>query len=435
MKRKTYDALDITGLSHDGRGIAKDDGKAVFVRGALPDEQVSAIRTQRKRTFEEATVVEVLKPSPLRQTPKCQHFGTCGGCVLQHFPEDEQIKHKQSVMLEAMTRIGKVTPESIAPPLQDQTWAYRRKARLGVKWVAKKEKVLVGFREQNPRYVADLSRCLVLIPEVGEKLDAISACIERLSIKDQIAQIEVASGDDEVVLVLRNLAPLGEGDEAVLTEFAQTHGFAISMQPKGPSTVTPLVPTQKPLSYALDDFGLRFVFEPLDFTQVNPYINRLMMKQAMDWLAPSKEERILDLFCGLGNFTLPLATLAGDVVGVEGDQALVQKGRANAELNELDNASFYMANLMEDLSHEPWMKDSFDAMLLDPPRSGADKVLEQMDLSGIPRILYVSCHPGSLARDAGYLVHQQGYRLVKAGVMDMFPHTAHVESMALFVRD
>jgi 23S rRNA (uracil1939-C5)-methyltransferase len=426
-----YDIID---LSHDGRGVARMDGKAVFVAGALPGERVRAQQTSRKRHFDEARTVEVLQASPTRVQPLCPHFGTCGGCVLQHLEPSEQIAAKQRVLIENLERIGHVQAERMLPPLADQSWGYRRKARLGVKHVAKKGRVLVGFRETNPKFVAELSRCEVLIPAVGERIDALAALIESLSVRDSIPQIEVAAGDSTTALVFRNLRPLTEADRSALIAFGREHGFAMLLQSGGVDSLELLWPEQIDLDFRIDGGELRLRFEPLDFVQVNAGMNQRMIAHALELLDPQSGDRVLDLFCGLGNFTLPIARRVAHVVGVEGDAGLVQRARANATANGIANADFHAADLTRDLRSEPWAREGFDKLLLDPPRSGAEAAIPQLPLAGVQRLVYVSCHPGSLARDAGTLVREHGFRLTAAGAMDMFPHTAHVESIALFER-
>jgi len=426
---------DILDLSHDGRGVARrDDGKAVFISGALPGETVLAEPTARSRRFDEARTLEVLNASPERVHPRCPHFGTCGGCVLQHLAEDRQIVAKQRVLLENLERIGKVVPGRVLEPLTAGSWGYRRKGRFSVRRVDKKDKTLVGFREQDPRFVADLRECHTTIPEIGFKVQALAALVDGLQAREHIPQIEFIAGDDAIALTVRHLLPLSESDRAALAAFGREHGFAIFLQPKGIDSVHPLEGQAPALSFRLPQWDVELAFEPLDFIQVNARLNEKMIARAIELLDAGPGERVLDLFCGLGNFTLPLARGVAEVVGVEGDAGLVARARANAQRNGLDNAQFFAADLTADQRGTPWMRRGFDKLLLDPPRSGADEVLKQLPLQGIGRIVYVSCHPGSLARDAGCLVHERGYRLVAAGVMDMFPHTAHVESIALFER-
>ncbi len=425
----------ILDLSHDGRGVARHaDGKTVFISGALPGETVLAEPTARSRRFDEARTLEVLDASPDRVVPRCPHFGTCGGCVLQHLAEDRQIGAKQQVLLENLERIGKVAPGTVLPPLTAGSWGYRRKGRFSVRRVNKKDKTLVGFREQDPRFVADLRECHTVIPEIGMKVQALAALVDGLQAREHIPQIEFIAGDGAIALTVRHLVPLVDADKAALAAFGREHGFAVFLQPKGIDSVHPLDGTAPALSFRLPAWDVELAFEPLDFIQVNARLNEAMIAAALDMLDARPGERVLDLFCGLGNFTLPLARGVAEVVGVEGDAGLVARARANAQRNGLGNAQFFAADLTQDQRGTPWMRQGFDKLLLDPPRSGADEVLKQLPLQGIGRIVYVSCHPGSLARDAGFLVHERGYRLVSAGVMDMFPHTAHVESIALFER-
>ena len=424
--------IDITGLGHDGRGVGRREGKAVFVSGALPGETVRVEQTGRNRHFDEARTLEVLKSSPERVEPRCPHFGTCAGCVLQHLEESQQITAKQRVLTDNLRRIGHVEPGTVLPPLTDAAWGYRRKGRFSVRYVEKKGKTVVGFRETNPRFVADLSVCHTVVPSIGLRIPEISALVESLDGKRTLPQIEFIAGDDAVALVFRHLEPLSDADLARLLGFAKDTGFAVFLQPGGIDTVKALWPETVPLSFALPGYGLSLDFRPLDFIQVNAGLNGKMIASALDLLDPQPGDRVLDLFCGLGNFTLPLARRAGQVVGVEGDAGLVARARANAAKNGLANVEFHAADLAKDLAAEPWMKAGFDKLLLDPPRAGAAEVLAQLPLKGIRRIVYVSCHPGSLARDAGFLVRERGYTLKAAGAMDMFPQTAHVESIALF---
>jgi len=426
-------AATIESLSHDGRGVAHIEGKAVFVHGALPEEEVMFTYTKQTRKFDEGQVVEVIKASPERVEPECPHFGICGGCSLQHQDAKAQLKHKQQTLLDALAHIGKVEPAEILPPLVlDDHWGYRRKARIGAKYVAKKGKALVGFRERGSSFIADLSSCKVLHPKVGQLITPLSELIESFSIRDKVPQIEVAMGDETCVLIFRILEPLSEDDQAKLNIFGQQHDVHIYLQTGGLDTVCPLSGEVADLTYALPEFGVELHFLPTDFTQVNSGINRLMVHRAVDMLALKPDDQVLELFCGLGNFTLPLAQKAAEVVAVEGDAGLVARARENAKCNGIDNATFYTANLFDPLVNEPWLKQSFNKALLDPPRTGAFEVLEYLPKLGVQQILYISCYPGTLARDAGELVHKHGYKLKAAGVMDMFPHTAHVESIALF---
>ncbi len=425
---------DITDFTHDGRGVARIDGKAVFVAGALPGERARIRITKRSRSFDEAKIEQLLTRSPDRVEPRCVHFGTCSGCTLQHLPPAAQIAAKQRVLADNFERIGKVTPQRWLDPLGDEAWGYRRKGRLSVKWVEKKGKVLVGFREDNPRFVADLSVCHTLLPQVGERLVALGELIGGLEAKTSIAQIEIAAGDETVALTFRNLQPLSAHDRATLMAFGKAHDLAILLQPGGPDSVTPLWPDTISLSFRIPESDIDIAFEPLDFIQVNAGMNRRMIARTLDLLDLQPTDSVLDLFCGLGNFTLPIARRAGNVVGVEGEAALVARSRANAASNGIDNAEFFAADLATDQTAATWAQRQYDKLLLDPPRSGAAAVLDYLPRKGTNRIVYVSCHPGSLARDAGILVQKHGFCLAAAGVMDMFPHTAHVESIALFER-
>ena len=424
----------IESMTHDGRGIAHVDGKAVFVDGALPGEEISFLYTGRSRKYDEGRVCEIFSASPERVEPRCAHFAICGGCSLQHQAEDRQIYSKQQTLLDNLARIGKVEPQRVLAPLTGPVWGYRNKARLGVKFVKKKGRVLVGFREQRKPYLADIRRCEVLHPSVGERIGELAELIQGLQARERIAQIEVAVGDTVSALVFRNLDPLSEADSDALRAYAQSTGLHLYLQPKGPDSIELLWPEASQLSYRLADYAVDIDFLPVDFTQVNPAINQPMIHQALSLLQIEKTHRVLDLFCGLGNFTLPMARTAAQVVGVEGDAGLVQRARDNALHNGIGNTEYHVVDLSEDPVDQPWMQQHFERILLDPPRSGAQELVTHLGGLGAERLVYVSCHPGSLARDAGVLVNELGYRLEAAGVMDMFPHTTHVESMALFVR-
>jgi 23S rRNA (uracil1939-C5)-methyltransferase len=432
--------VSIVDLIHDGRGVARwpeghaQAGKTVFVSGALPGETVSVQQTARSRHFDEAKTLEVIEASPDRVAPRCPHFGTCGGCVLQHLAEDKQIEAKQRTLLDNLQRIGHVAPQAVLPPLRGDSWGYRRKGRFSVRRVEKKDKTLVGFREQDPRFVADIRECHVVVPQLGFRVEALGALVDSLDARRDIPQIEFIAGDAAIALVFRHLQPLSDGDKAKLEVFAAAEGFSIFLQPGGIDSVHPLAGDAPQLSFRLPQWDIELLFRPLDFIQVNAKLNEAMISRALDLLDVQPGERVLDLFCGLGNFTLPLARASGDgeVVGVEGDAGLVQRARANATHNGLTNVQFHAADLAQDLVGQAWVKAGFDKLLLDPARSGAIEVLKQLPLKGLKRIVYVSCHPGSLASDAAYLVNDAGWTLREAGVMDMFPHTAHVESIAVF---
>ncbi len=427
--------IAIDSLAHDGRGVARLDGKTLFIEGALPGERAGFEYLATHRKFDEARATVIHQASPDRVVPRCQHFGVCGGCSLQHMEAAAQIHAKQQVLLDNLKHIGAVMPEAVLAPLIGPVWGYRGKARLGVKDVIKKGRVLVGFRERRGGYIADLSRCEVLDPSVGERLGELAGLIATLDARTRIPQIEVAVSEAVTALVFRHLDPLGEADVARLRDYAHASGMHVYLQGGGPDSVRPLEPADSVLSYHLPEQQLEIRFLPHDFTQVNSAINRQMIARVLQMLELDAHDRVLDLFCGLGNFTLPLARLAGSVTGVEGEASLVSRARDNAALNGLENVAFHVADLAADQRDSNWAGGNYNKVLLDPPRSGAAEVIDTVGNIAPEKIVYVSCHPGSLARDAGRLVHDKGYRLLAAGVMDMFPHTAHVESIALFTRD
>lgn len=425
----------IESSSHDGRGVARIDGKATFVHGALPGERVRLRVVRRHRNFDDAETELVLTPSPERVEPACDRFGVCGGCSLQHLAPAAQIASKQQALLDALRHIGHLEPAQVFAPIVGPTvWGYRRKARLGVKYVARKGKVLVGFRERGSSFVTDTQRCPVLHPRVGETLGTLATLVGGLDIRERVPQIEVAMGDEACILVFRALSPPSARDVDRLRSFGAGHGVAVYLQEGGLDSIRPLEDAGVQLTYALPEHDLELAFEPGDFTQVNFEVNRLMVARAVDLLRPQAHERVLDLFCGLGNFTLALARSAAEVVGVEGEAGLVARARANATRNGVGNARFHIANLYGALDAEPWLRERFAAALLDPPRTGAIEILPLLPRLGVERLVYVSCYPGTLARDAAELVQRHGYRLVGAGAMDMFPHTAHVESIAVLER-
>ncbi len=422
-------------LSHDGRGIAHQNGKIQFVDGALPGEQVTANYVGTRSKFDELRTLSVDVMAPDRVDPPCQFADLCGGCSLQHMASDAQIGFKERTLREHFAHFGGIEPEFWQPPLESETLGYRRKARLGVRFVNKRDSVLVGFREKRNSFLADITRCEVLDPRIGERISALRSMLYGLAAHNRIAQIEVACGDDAAALIFRNMDPLSADDTQALIAFGTAHDLHVYLQPKGPDTVYRIWPEQGEarLHYRLDEFDLTMAFHPMDFTQVNRGINQAMVARAVDWLDVQPGDRVLDLFCGLGNFTLPLARKALAVVGVEGDEAMVVRGRENASLNRMTNAVFHGANLQGDFVSESWASEGFDKILIDPPRSGALEICGHLAAFGAERVVYVSCNPATLARDAGVLV-DKGYRLVRAGVMDMFPHTTHVESIALFER-
>ena len=422
----------IEGLSHEGRGIARIDGKTVFIDGALTGETVGFQYTRQNKKYDEAKTIDVISASADRVEPACAHFGICGGCSMMHMSSAAQLSHKQATLAEHFSHFGQLQPQTWLPPLTGPVAGYRRKARLGVKYVVKKQQVLVGFREKGSPFLADLQHCEVLDPRVGQQLMSLRELIASLDAFDRIAQIEVAMDDEHVALVFRNLDPLSDNDKQALLRYGQQHDFWVYQQPGGPDSVSALWPESPQLSYA-PEAGLQLNFNPGDFTQVNARINESMIQRALQLLDVQAGDRILDLFCGLGNFTLPLARRVTEVVGVEGDKALVEHARNNATLNQLSNAEFELADLTQtELQDYPWAAKGFNKILLDPPRSGAFEVLHQLADLGAERLVYVSCNPATLARDAGELVNRYGYTLEAAGIMDMFPHTSHVESIAVF---
>lgn len=431
------ETAQITDLSHEGRGVAHVEGKTVFIDDALPGELVEWQRLKRGRNFDEGRLLRVIEPSPDRVEPRCIHFGMCGGCVLQHLSSEQQLQFKQKQLTDSLTRIGKVTPREILPPLQADTWNYRRRARLAGRWVPKKNRTVVGFRERSTPYITDLQRCEVLQAPMDRLIVPLAELVTALSIRNRVPQIEVAVADNAVALVVRVLEPLTDADLELLRRFGREHSVQMFLQPGGYDTVAPMEDVV-PLEYRVPAFDVTLQFLPTDFVQVNGPLNLQMIDRAVALLAPTATDRVLDLFCGLGNFSLPLARRAGQVVGVEGEASLVARARANAARNGLENAQFFTANLADEAlataQFSAQWAGKFDKVLLDPPRAGAKEVLPVVAKSGADTVLYISCHPGSLARDAGILVHEHGYELKAAGVMDMFPHTAHVESAALFVK-
>jgi 23S rRNA (uracil1939-C5)-methyltransferase len=427
----------VAGITHEGEGIVRD-GKTAFVAGSLPGERIRFRRTKRHKQHDDGVLLEVLEPAADRVTPRCAHFGLCGGCALQHLDPVSQIAAKQRELQDNLERIGRVTPDEWFEPMRGPAWNYRRRARLGVKYVAKKGRVLVGFRERLAPYVAQLERCEVLSEPAGTLLTPLAEMIMTLSIRDRVPQIEVAIADNAVALVMRVMSPLSEQDLATLRAFEAAHGLRLYLQPAGLDSVhrLPAGPEgraeETPLQYRLPAFDLALDFEPTDFIQVNGAINRALVSRAVELLDPKPGSAVLDLYCGLGNFTLALARRAGRVVGVEGDRELVRRGGENALRNGISNAEFHMADLMQPLpSGASWLGSQYDYILLDPPRAGAREMLPTVARLAPKRVLYISCHPGSLARDVGMLVQDHAFRLRAAGVLDMFPHTTHVESLAV----
>jgi 23S rRNA (uracil1939-C5)-methyltransferase len=426
----------IESLDNEGRGIAHADGKVIFVEGALPGELVEYSSYRKKPSYEQAQATRIVKASSQRVQPRCPHFGVCGGCSMQHLEAAAQTAAKQRVLEDAFWHIGHLKPDTIFPPISGPAWGYRYRARLSVRLVAKKGGVLVGFHEKRSSYVAVMDSCEILPPAMSALLTPLKSLVGQLSIPDRLPQIEVAIGDDQTVLVLRILEALTENDEKLLREFGDRHGVVLYLQTGGPATAALFHPADAaPLHYSLPDFGVSLRFSPTEFTQVNHGINRMLVRRAMSLLQPATGERIADMFCGLGNFTLPIARLGAEVVGIEGSQALVDRARGNAELNGLGGrCSFGVANLFEATPESVAALGRFDKMLIDPPREGALELVKSLGPDAPRRIVYVSCSPATLARDAAVLVHEGGYVLRGAGIASMFPQTSHVESIALFER-
>ena len=428
--------VDILSLDHEGHGIARIDGKVTFVDGALAGERAEISIYRKHAKYNSANAVAILKSSAQRAEPKCRYFGRCGGCSMQHLEPSAQVAAKQRVLEENLARIGKVRPDIILAALHGPSWRYRTRARLSARWVDKKGGGLVGFREKRSSFIADMASCEVLTADVSALIQPLRELIGQLSNADRIPQIEVAVGEHVTVLVFRLLEPWSDDDGARVRAFAEQHRVQIWEQRKGPDTARPFWPDIAPeLSYSLPEFGLVMPFKPTEFTQVNTGINRALVSRALRLRAPQPGERIADLFCGLGNFTLPIAKSGAEVIGIEGSPELVARARENALRNDLPNARFAVDNLFEITPEKFASLGRFDKLLIDPPRSGAIEVVKSLPEACSPRrIVYVSCDPATLARDAEVLVHVKGYRLKAAGVANMFPHTAHVESIALFER-
>ncbi len=423
------------GLSANGFGLAHVDGQSVPVPGALPGERVKVRLRCRRRRDKQAELVAVLEPAPERVSPRCPHFGICSGCTLQHLDPAAQLTVKQQRLRALLWQHDQLKPESWLPPVDHDPWGYRRRARLGVRFVEKKSSVLVGYRETQRQRLAEMSRCVTLHPSVGERIEPLRDMLTQLEARRHIPQIEVAVGDADVALVIRHLVAMSPSDRARLVAFARAEGVQIYLQSGGPDSLTPLWPAEaKPLHYCLTDWGIHLQFVPGDFVQVNGRVNQRLVAQAVALLAPESHERMLDLYCGLGNFTLPFARLVGEIVGVEGSSALVCRARENARRNNIHNACFQQADLLSVSACEAWLQQSWHKLLIDPPRSGCASLACAPGLARVGRILYVSCNLETLASDADLLVRQQGFRLAHAGIVDMFPHTNHVEAMALFVR-
>jgi 23S rRNA (uracil1939-C5)-methyltransferase len=426
------EVASVAALTHEGEGVVRA-GKTAFVAGALPGETIRFRRTRRHRQHDDGELLEVIEPSGVRVTPKCKHFGICGGCALQHLSTEAQLQAKDTALRENFERLARVAPQEWLEPLRGPVWSYRRRARLGAKYVTKKGRVVVGFRERLAPYVAEVQHCEVLSPPVGEMVGALAGLMMGLSIREKLPQIEVAVADNAVALVLRVLEPPTPQDRRQLLEFAQAHGVRFYLQPKGLDSVRPLIEEPvEPLFYRLPQFGLELEFAPTDFVQINGAVNEALVAKAVQLLELSADSTVLDLFCGLGNFTLALAKRARRVAGVEGDRVLVERARGNARRNDIQNAEFHVADLSQAVDRAtPWLQQPFSHVLIDPPRAGAREILPAIAALRPKSVLYISCHPGSLARDVGILVHELGFVVCAAGVLDMFPHTAHVESIVL----
>ncbi len=428
--------VTVHGLSPKGFGLARVDGRQLTVPGALPGEKVKVRLRRRGRRDTPSELIEVLEPAPGRVEPRCPHFGLCGGCTLQHMDPAAQLTLKQQHLRDLLWQHGQVQPEAWLAPVSENPWGYRRRARLGARFVEKKGSVLVGYRETRGGFVADLGRCMTLHPLIGERIELLRNLLTQLEARRHIPQIEVAVGDADVALMIRHLVALSPSDRARLIAFARAQAVQIYLQPGGPDTLVPLWPAEaKPLHYRLADWGLELQFMPGDFVQVNGAVNRSLVSQAVALLAPEKHERMLDLYCGIGNFTLPFAGLVGEIVGLEGCTSLVRRARENAWRNDIENARFHRADLASATECEAWLQQSWHKLLIDPPRSGCSSLMCAAGITRLRRILYVSCNPATLARDANLLVRQQGFELARAGIVDMFPHTNHAEVIALFVRD
>jgi 23S rRNA (uracil1939-C5)-methyltransferase len=437
----------IESLDQDGRGVAHHEGKVIFIEGALIGERVTYSSFRKKPSFENAVATKILKQSSMRVQPKCVHFDLCGGCSMQHLDVRAQVAVKQRILEDNLQRIGKVKPETILAPIYGEAWGYRQRARLSVRHVLKKGKTLVGFHEKRSSFIADMQHCEILPAKIAKLLPLLAQLNEQLSIRDQLPQIEVAVGDHVDVLVLRIMQALTPADESLLKQFADTHQVQFWTQTKGPDTVHPFYPLDAPaLTYSMPEFGITMPYAPTEFTQVNSTMNRLMVGRALRLLAPQPDERIADFFCGLGNFTLPIARSGAQVLGIEGSAALVKRAEQNAAYNGFGSLSprgragegvaFSAMNLFEITETTLLQLGKFDKWLVDPPRDGAKELVKAITPESAPkRIIYVSCNPATLARDAEVLVHEKGYTIKAAGVMNMFPHTSHVESIAWFEKE
>jgi 23S rRNA (uracil1939-C5)-methyltransferase len=439
--RPEAETARIATATHDGRGIAALPGKKVFIAGALPGEVVRFQRRKRRRNRDEAELLEVLESSSARTEPRCAVYGTCGGCWLQHTSDEEQRDIKRKALEDNLLRIGRVEPQRWLEPIHDDSedgsWNYRRRARLAVKDVSGKGRVLVGFRERHKPYITDMHRCEILARPVDGLIDPLSELIGKLSVRKRLPQVEVAVADNAVSLLFRVLDPPTDDDRREFRDFAETHGVRVLLQPGGLDSVEPLYPEPplEALRYALPEFDVTIEFEAFDFVQINARVNERMVSEAIRLLEVGADERVLDLFCGIGNFALPIARKAKQVLGIDGEAHQVERAANNAALNSIANCEFRRADLSKLDGSETWLKAGWDKVLLDPARSGAAAVANAIDRTGAARLVYVSCNPGTLARDAATLVSAKGYSLEAAGIIDMFPHTGHVEAMAVFQKD
>lgn len=426
--------LVIEDLTHDGRGVAKWNEKVVFVQNALPGEVVMAKLNRKTRNYNEALAIEILKASSDRVEPKCEFYTVCNGCSMMHLDESKQIDFKFNTLKSNFHKMAHAEPKKWITPLTDSHWNYRRRARLSVKWVHAKDKMLVGFREKNGRFVADMNHCHVLEKPLANLLKPLAELFEKTSIKQSIPQVECSMGDNAISLIIRHMKPFNSDDVMLIKKFADEHKLQVYFQSKGPKTVVPIETYAASLNFELEEYQLKYEFLPNDFIQVNRRMNEKMIKQALSAMQIKADDVVLDLFCGLGNFTLPMAQTAAAVIGVEGDEQLVERAKHNAQLNDLNKVEFYQADLTQDQDNSEWFKKDFTKVLIDPPRSGAWEILPLIAKTSAKTLVYVSCHPASLARDTDRLVNELGFTLETAGVMDMFPHTSHVESMAIFSR-
>ena len=428
--------LDIESLDYEGRGVARHGGKVVFVEGALPGERVTASIYKKTPAYEQGFAQTIVHDSPSRTKPNCEYFGLCGGCALQHIEPRTQVAAKQRVLEDHLKHIGQVSPERILPAIYGPTWGYRHRARLTVRHVAKKGGVLVGFHEKRSRYVADMHSCRVLPQRISDLIGPLRELIVQLSIAQRLPQIEIALTEIADVFVFRILDALTAQDEVLMKTFADQHRLVVYLQPDGPDSTYLLHPVDATaLYFALPEFDVQIHFRPTDFTQVNHAINTVLVRRALRLLDPQPGERIADLFCGLGNFTLPIARSGASVLGIEGSAGLIVRATDNAMLNRLSSNVQFMTMDLFKIDAIQWAAlGDFDKLLIDPPRDGALELIRLIGSNGPRRIVYVSCNPATLARDADLLVNTHGYRLLSAGVVNMFPHTAHVESIACFER-